>query len=447
MSAAQQLLNWDQQHFWHSFTQMAEYQPWVIQRGEGCKLIDVEGREFIDGVSSMWCNVHGHCHPVINQAIQDQLGQIAHCTSLGMGSANAVELAKRLVEVTPAGLNHVFYSSDGSSAIESSLKMAFQYWRQCEQPKPEKTKFVALGDAYHGDTLGGVSVGGVDQFTAMFAPLLFDVIRVPAPDLYRLPAKVSLDEACVYYLQQVEKVLAENHAEIAALVVEPLVQGAAGILVHPEGYLRGLRELTTKYNVLLIADEVAVGFGRTGTLFASEQEQVCPDLLCLGKGLTGGYLPMAATLTTGKIYESFLGDATSSRAFYHGHTYAGNALAAAAAMATLDLFEVENTLQNVADRADQLAVGLEKIAERPQVGHVRQKGLMVGIELVQDRESKTPFPATAKRGATVCQRILRSGVWLRPLGDVLVIMPPLSITEELINQILDAVEYGLAGTD
>ena len=446
MPSTQQLLNWDQQHYWHSFTQMADYQPWVIQRAEGCKLIDIHGREFIDGVSSMWCNVHGHCHPKINQAIRDQLEQISHCTSLGMGSANAVQLAHRLVEVTPEGLNHVFYSSDGSSAIESALKMAFQFWRQREQPQPKRTKFVALGDAYHGDTIGGVSVGGVDQFTSMFAPLLFDVIRVPAPDLYRLPEGVSEEDACGHYLKQVEQVLIEHGEEIAALVVEPLVQGAAGILVHPVGYLRGLRELTRKYNTLLIADEVAVGFGRTGTLFACEQEQVIPDLMCLGKGLTGGYLPMAATLTTDEIYESFLGDATSSRAFYHGHTYAGNALAAAAALATLDLFEEEKTLQNVKARSEQLSHGLQKLSEHPVVGHVRQKGLMAGIELVQERETKTAYAAHVKRGASVCRRMLDRGIWIRPLGDVLVVMPPLSISDELLKQILDGLEYGLVGS-
>lgn len=443
MPSPETLAAWDKAHYWHSFTQMAEYEPLVIERAEGCTLIDIHGRRLIDGVSSMWCNVHGHGHPRINQAIRDQLEKIAHCTSLGMGNSTTVELARRLVEIVPTGLDHVFFSSDGSSAVEAALKMAFQYWRQCSAPKSEKTKFVALGEAYHGDTIGSVSVGGVDRFTSMFAPLLFDVERVPAPDVTKLPEGVHADQACEYYLGLVEKLLAEKHAEIAAFVVEPLVQGAAGILIHPPGYLRGMRELTRKYDVLLIADEVAVGFGRTGTMFACEQEEVTPDLLCLGKGMTSGYLPMAATLVTDEVYGAFLGSADSYRAFLHGHTFAGNPLAAAAALATLDLFTEERTLSNVSGRATELAAGLERLSQHPHVGAIRQQGLMVGIDLVQDKERNMAYPAQQRRGAAVCRRAMEQGVWLRPLSDTIVIMPPLCISSNLLSTILYAVEYGI----
>jgi adenosylmethionine-8-amino-7-oxononanoate aminotransferase len=443
MPSPEQLTAWDQAHYWHSFTQMAEYEPLVIERAAGCLLVDIHGREFIDGASSMWCNVHGHSHPRINRAIGDQLEKIAHCTSLGMANSTTVELAKRLVEIVPPGLERVFFSSDGASAVEAAVKIAFQYWRQCEEPQPNKTRFVALGAAYHGDTIGSVSLGGVDRFTSMFAPLLFEVLRVPAPDGAKMHASVPPDRACDHYLGFVEELLAKQHEQIAALVVEPLVQGAAGILVHPPGYLRGLRELTRKYRVLLVADEVAVGFGRTGTMFACEQEKVTPDLLCLGKGLTGGYLPMAATLATDEVYSAFLGPADSFRAFLHGHTFAGNPLAAAAAIATLDLFKEERTLENVAARSVQLETALDRISHHPHVGHIRHKGLMVGIDLIQDKERNLPYPAPERRGAAACHNCMDRGVWLRPLGDTIVIVPPLSISSELLTHVLHAVEYGI----
>ena len=443
MPPSELLHAWDQAHYWHSFTQMADYEPLVIERAEGCHLIDVRGRRFIDGVSSMWCNVHGHRHPRIDQAIREQLDKIAHCTSLGMGNSTAVELARKLVEIAPPGLHHVFYSSDGASAVEAALKMAFQYWRQCERPQPAKTKFVALGEAYHGDTIGGVSLGGVDRFTSVFAPLLFEVLRVPAPDVDRLPARIPAADACEYFLGLLEEVLEARQAEIAAVVVEPLVQGAAGILTHPPGFLRGARALTRKYQTLLIADEVAVGFGRAGTMFACEQEAVVPDLLCLGKGLTGGYLPMAATMSTEDVYAAFLGPRESYRAFMHGHTFAGNPLAAAAALASLALFDEERTLENVAARSQQMEVELQRLAQHPHVGRIRQKGLMVGVELVQDKQTMRPFPTNERRGEGVCARAMERGVWLRPLGDTIVVMPPLAIPAELLTQTIRAVEYGI----
>jgi len=340
-------------------------------------------------------------------------------------------------------LRHVFFSGDGSSAVEVALKMAFQYWRQCPTPRPAKTKYVAFGEAYHGDTLGSVSVGGVAHFHDMFRPLLFDVLRLPMPDSYRLPSGVTRETAAAHYLQQLEAVLATHHAEIAALVIEPLMQCAAGMVQHPAGLLRGVRALTRKYDVLMIADEVAVGFGRTGKLFACEHEQVAPDFLCLGKGLTGGYLAMAATLTTDSIWQAFLGSFAQSKTFFHGHTYGGNPLAAAAAVATLDVFDEEQTLEHLAPKIARLAQHLERIAQLPQVGDVRQCGLMAGIELVRDRATREPFPSAERRGQRVCQFALTQGVWLRPLGNVVVIMPPLAISLDELDLICEVVHRGL----
>ncbi|MEX1223875.1 MAG: adenosylmethionine--8-amino-7-oxononanoate transaminase, partial [Pirellulales bacterium] len=341
-----QLAAWDRQHVWHAFTQMRDYQPLVFERGEGCTLIDINGNRYLDGCSSLWCNIHGHAHPKIDAAIRAQLDKVAHVTNLGASNPTTIELAKRLVEITPEGLNHVFFVSDGACAIEAAVKIAFQYWRQCERPRPEKSVFLTLGDAYHGDTIGSVSLGGVDRFNAVFGPLLFETIRAPMPDMYRLSLPtlsasaaegVIHESATKHYLAEVENILAAEQHRLAAMVIEPLVQGAAGMVMHPRGYLRGVRELTRKYNVLLIADEIAVGFGRTGTMFACEQEDVTPDLLCLGKGLTGGYLPVAATLASDEVYGAFLGDYEESKAFFHGHTYGGNPLGCAAGLATLDI--------------------------------------------------------------------------------------------------------------
>ena len=364
------LREWDRTVVWHAFTQMAEYEPFIIQRAEGCELIDIDGRRYIDAASSLWCNIHGHRHPMIDAAIREQLDKVAHVTNLGCSNPTTIRLAKRLVDLAPPGLNHVFFSDDGATSVEVAVKMALQYWsikgsgvftppfsqsaplteRLTKQRLPTplvKTCYVALGEAYHGDTIGCVSVGGIEQFHATFRPLLFETLRVPAPDTYRTPPGVAPEGLCQYHLQNLEAVLAEHHQKIAAVIVEPLVQGAAGMIMHPAGYLRGVRELTRKYDVLMIADEVAVGFGRTGRMFACEHEGVSPDLFCIAKGMSGGYLPVAATLATDEIWEAFLGSHAESKTFYHGHTYGGNPLGAAAAMATLDVFQQERTLETL----------------------------------------------------------------------------------------------------
>ena len=428
---------------WHAFTQMAGYEPLIIEEAEGCTLVDVEGNRYLDGTSSLWCNVHGHRHPRLDAAIRRQLERVAHVTNLGASNPTTIKLAKRLVDLAPPGLGHVFFSDDGATAVEVALKMAFQYWRQCPEPRPDKTCYVALGDAYHGDTLGGVSVGGVERFHAMFKPLLFETLRLPAPNPYRPPPGVGPDGVLDYHLDQLRNVLREHHQRIAAMVVEPLVQAAAGMIVHPPGYLRGVRELSRQYDVLLIADEVAVAFGRTGTMFACEHEGVSPDLLCLAKGLTGGYLAMAATLTTDRIWEAFLGDYADSKTFFHGHTYGGNPLAAAVALANLEVFDEEKTLDSLPPKIARLAEHLARIAALPHVGDCRQCGLMAGIELVRDRATGEPYPWPEKRGIRVCEHARGDGVLLRPLGNVIVIMPPLAITLDELDRICQAVERGI----
>ncbi|HEX6960724.1 MAG TPA: adenosylmethionine--8-amino-7-oxononanoate transaminase, partial [Lacipirellula sp.] len=414
------------------FTQMSEYDPLIIERAEGCWLVDVHGRRYLDGVSSLWCNLHGHRHPRIEAAIVEQLGKVAHATTLGMSHPPAIELARRLANLAPGDLNHVFYASDGACAVEAALKIAFQYWQQCREPQPKKQKYVAFSSAYHGDTLGSTAVGGIERFHALYKPLLFDVVRLPPPDRRRGDAEQLLAE--------VESVLAQRHEEIAALVIEPLVQGAAGMIMQPPGYLRGVRELTRKFNVLLIADEIVTGFGRTGRTFACEHENVTPDLLCLGKSLTAGYLPLAATIATPEIYDAFLGEYASGRTFHHGHTFGGNPLAAAAANASMDLFDEERLLDDAIPRkAEALSRALQPLAAHSNVGDIRQFGVLAGIELVANRDTGELFPAAERRGYHVCKRTTSQGVWLRPLGDVIVVMPPLAISDselELLARVL-----------
>ncbi|MBN2474610.1 MAG: adenosylmethionine--8-amino-7-oxononanoate transaminase [Pirellulales bacterium] len=441
--SADQLSSWDRTLVWHAFTQMAEHEPLIIERAEGCVLEDIDGNEYLDGISSLWCNVHGHRHPHIDAAIRRQLDRVAHVTSLGSSNPTTIELARRLVDLSPPGLKHVFFSDDGATAVEVAVKMAFQYWQQRDDPRPQKTRYVALGEAYHGDTLGSVSVGGVERFHAMFGPLLFETLRVPAPDPYRTPTGVAPENLLQHHLDVLRDVLAQHHERIAALVIEPLVQAAAGMIVHPPGYLRGVRRLTRQYDVLLIADEVAVGFGRTGRMFACEHEGVSPDFLCLAKGLTGGYLPMAATLTTDAVWQAFLGDYAESKSFFHGHTYGGNPLGAAAALANLDLFEQEQTLAHLPAKIARLREHLERMIQLPHVGHVRQRGLIAGIELVRDKATKEPFPWAEKRGIRVCDHARTEGVLLRPLGNVIVIMPPLVIAMDQLDRIAEAVAHGI----
>ncbi len=402
----------DRAHLWHPFTQQRGWEqeePLIIERAVGTNLVDTEGRRYIDGVSSLWCNVHGHGHPHIDAALRDQLKRVAHSTMLGLTHRPAIELAQRLVELAPAGLGRVFYSDSGSTATEIALKIAFQYWKQRGQERP---RFVALRMAYHGDTIGSVSVGGIDLFHSLYRPLLFDTLKAEPGDIASMAS-----------------LLARHEGEVAAVIMEPLVQGAAGMLVHPEGYLRAVRELCDRHGVLLILDEVATGFGRTGRMFACEHEGVAPDLLCLAKGISGGYLPLAATLAREEIYEGFLGEFEEFRTFFHGHTYTGNPLACAAALASLDVFEAERTLERLQPKIELLGRLLEQLAAHPAVSEVRRRGFMVGIEL-------DGFPLEARMGHRVTLEARRRGAIIRPLGDVVVLMPPLAIAEADLRRLV-----------
>jgi adenosylmethionine-8-amino-7-oxononanoate aminotransferase len=367
---------------------------------------------------------------------------VAHTTNLGLSNPTTVEFASRLVEVAPAGLEKVFFSGDGSSAIEAALKIAFQYWRQAERPEPDRTRFIAIGEAYHGDTLGAIGVGGVDRFTSLFAPLTFSAIRLPSPG-GPCPATGRPAPSLAESLAALERLLDEHQGTIAALVMEPIVQMAAGIYVHPPGFLRGVRELTARHGVLLILDEVATGFGRTGTLFACEQEQVAPDFLCLAKGLTAGYLPMAATLTTERIWDAFLGPHGDRRTFFHGHTYGGNPLAAAVGLASLDLFREERVLESLPPKIARLREHAERLGRLDHVGAVRQCGLVAGLELVADKATGRGYPWQEKRGTRACLTARSHGALLRQLGDVVVIMPPLCVTLEEIDALAAAAEAGI----
>ena len=442
-----QLRGWDRDHLWHPFTPLAAWEqadPLVIERGEGVYLFDTEGNRYLDGVASLWCNVHGHRHPALDAALHAQIDKVAHSTLLGVTHPPAIELARRLVEIAPEGLTRVFFSDDGATAVEIALKLAFQYWRQKADPEPNRNRFLALGGAYHGDTLGDVSVGGIERFHAMFAPLLFPVLRAPIPHCYRCPLGLVRPSCAMACLAEVDRLLEAHPGEVAAVIVEPIAQGSAGMIVHPEGYLAGLREITRKHDTLMIADEVAVGFGRTGTMFASEREGVKPDFLCLAKGLTGGYLPLAATLATEPIAAAFRGNAANPKTFFHGHTFAGNPLGAAVALANLAVFEDEQTIAGLEPKIAHLATRLRRIADLPHVGDVRRQGLLAGIELVSDKPSKTPFPFEWGVGAAVCRHARSLGVLLRPLGDVLVVMPPLAINLAELDELLDAIEASLA---
>ena len=394
-------------------------EPLLIESAEGSELIDSQGRRYLDGVSSLWCNVHGHRHPMIDQAVREQLERVAHSTMLGLSHTGAAELAARLVEITPPGLNRVFYSDSGSTAVEVALKMAFQYWQQRGGQHVRKTSFVCLDGAYHGDTIGSVSVGGMDLFHSAFAPLLFEAHRAPSGDF-----------------EAMARLLAMREEEIAAVVVEPLVQGAAGMVTHPPGYLRAVRRLCDRHGALLICDEVATGFGRTGTMFACEQEGVSPDLLCLAKGLTGGYMPLAATLATERIYEAFLGSPSEQRTFFHGHTYTGNPLACAAALASLEVFERERTLVRLQPKIRMLSEWLAQVEKMREVREVRQCGLMAAIDLGDnDPELRV--------GHRVVLEARRRGVIVRPLGDVIVLMPPLSISKEDLKRLVRSVAQSI----
>ncbi len=439
------LERWDKEYFWHPFTQMKVYREeenLIFERGEGVYLYDIKGRRFIDAISSLWCNVHGHNHPKLNKALIDQLQKVAHTTTLGSSNVPAILLAKRLVEIAPKGLTKVFYSEDGAEAVEIAIKLAYQYWRN----KGEKRKaFITLSEAYHGDTLGAVSLGGIDLFHGTYKDLLFESIKLPSPYLFCKEKYGRLCDECKQELLNMLEEILKSREDIVAVSLEAGIQGAAGMLPFPRGFLRGVRELTRKYNTLLIVDEVATGFGRTGTMFYCEQEEVSPDFMCLGKGITGGYLPLAATLTTEEVFNAFLGEFGELKHFYHGHTYTGNNLACAVALANLEVFEEEKTLEKLQPKIEHLRKRLEEFWELKHVGDVRQLGFMAGIELVKDKKTGEKFPYGERTGFKVAYKCRERGVFLRPLGDVMVLMMPLVISIEEMDHVLDTLKWAIEG--
>ncbi|MBI3770308.1 MAG: adenosylmethionine--8-amino-7-oxononanoate transaminase [Deltaproteobacteria bacterium] len=441
--AAEQTVRWDRAHLWHPFTQMQEWlaaEPLVIAAADGNYLIDAAGRRYLDGVSSLWCNVHGHRRPEIDAAIRAQLERVAHTTLLGLASPPSAELAARLVGIAPAGLTRVFYSDAGATAVEIALKLALQYWRLRGEDRP---RFVALVDGYHGDTLGAMSVGFSEPFHRFYTPLL-PVARVPAPYVLERTQGLDSEAALAGALTELEAVLARHRDTIAGVVLEPLVQGAAGMWPQPVAYLPAVRELTRRYDTLLVCDEVATGFGRTGRLFACDHSATAPDLLTVGKGLTGGYLPLAATLATEEIFRAFLGPYEEYTAFFHGHTFTGNALGCAAALASLELF-TPALLASLPQKAAALARALTRhVRPLPHVAEVRQCGLMIGVELMRTPARREPYAPVERVGHRTILAARRRGVVLRPLGDVLVLMPPLSIRPDEIETLVAVAAESIA---
>jgi adenosylmethionine-8-amino-7-oxononanoate aminotransferase len=442
----EKLKEWDKRYIWHPFTQMQEYsreEIVVIEEGEGVILKDIDGNEYIDGVSSLWTNVHGHRKKQLDEALKKQIDKIAHSTLLGISNVPAIRLAKRLVEITPSGLEKVFYSDNGATAVEIAIKMAFQYQKQAKDGNPKKEKFISLKNAYHGDTIGAVSVGGIELFHSIYEPLLFKTYKAEAPYCYRCAFKKEYPSCNMECVAALEELMYQHCQEVTAFIIEPLVQGAAGIIVQPPGYLKKVRELCTKYDILMIADEVAVGFGKTGKMFACEHEDVNPDIMALGKGITGGYMPLAATLTTEKIYKAFLGEYHELKTFYHGHTYTGNPLACSVAIANLDVFEKEKVIETIKPKIKHLEGLLKEFRDLEHVGDIRQCGFMVGIELVKNKDTKEPYPIADRIGYKVILEARKHGVIIRPLGDVIVLMPPLSITLDQLTKLCEVTYYSI----
>ncbi|RYJ64213.1 adenosylmethionine--8-amino-7-oxononanoate transaminase [Pseudomonas songnenensis] len=429
---------------WHPCTQMKDHEqlPLIpIRRGDGVWLEDFDGKRYLDAVSSWWVNVFGHANPRINQRIKDQVDQLEHVMLAGFSHQPVVELSERLVALTPAGLDRVFYTDNGSTGIEVALKMSFHYWRN--NGRGQKQRFVTLTNSYHGETVAAMSVGDVALFTDTYKPLLLDTFKVPSPDCYLRPEGVSWEDHSRRMFAHMEQTLAEHHQDIAAVIVEPLIQGAGGMRMYHPVYLQLLREACDRYEVHLIHDEIAVGFGRTGTMFACEQAGITPDFLCLSKALTGGYLPMAAVLTTDRMYQAFYDDYSTLRAFLHSHTYTGNPLACAAALATLDIFAEDNVIEANKALATRMASATAHLVDHPHVAEVRQTGMALAIEMVQDKASRTPYPWQERRGLKVYQHALERGALLRPLGSVVYFLPPYCITEEQIDFLATVASEGI----
>jgi adenosylmethionine---8-amino-7-oxononanoate aminotransferase len=428
----------DHRYLWHPFTQMQEWmdeEPCIISHGDGHYLIDVHGRKYLDGVSSLWCNVHGHRKKELDDAIRAQLDRIAHSTFLGLSHLPGIQLAEKLIQIAPRGLQRVFYSDSGATAVEIALKMAIQYWQL--RGDTQRTEIAALAESYHGDTVGSMSMGYSETFHRFHKSLLFPVLRLTPPHVFRYYKRMTEQEALNAAIADAEAKLSEHKGTLAALVMEPLVQGAAGMWTQPTGYVKALDEICRRAGALFILDEVATGFGRTGKMFACEQAQATPDILCLAKGITGGYLPLAATLASEEIFSAFLGEYKDFKSFFHGHTYTGNPLACAAALASLALFDRENIIERLQPKISGVATRLEEFWALAHVGDVRQRGFMIGIELVKDKVKREGYPPEKRIGHKVIHEARKRGVMIRPLGDVIILMPPLTITDDELGTLLD----------
>jgi adenosylmethionine-8-amino-7-oxononanoate aminotransferase len=429
----------DHRYLWHPFTQMQEWmgeEPCIISHGTGNYLVDVQGRQYLDGVSSLWCNVHGHRKKELDDAIRAQLDRIAHSTFLGLSHVPGIRLAQELIQIAPKGLQRVFYSDSGATAVEIALKMAIQYWQLRGERK--RTEIATLAESYHGDTVGSMSMGYSETFHRFHKSLLFPVLRLTPPHVFRYYKRMTEREALKAAIGEAEEKLSEHKDSLAALVMEPLMQGAAGMWSQPAGYLQALGEICRRSGILFVLDEVATGFGRTGKMFACEHAEITPDILCLAKGITGGYLPLAATLTNEEIFSAFLGEYKEFKSFFHGHTYTGNPLGCAAALASLELFDRENIIERIQPKISSIARRLsEDFLLLPHVSDIRQWGLMVGIELVEGKEKRKSYPPEKRIGHKVIHEARQRGVMIRPLGDIVILMPPLSIAEDELRTLLD----------
>ncbi|MGH7872093.1 MAG: adenosylmethionine--8-amino-7-oxononanoate transaminase [Candidatus Binatia bacterium] len=439
MTTYDKLKQLDHTYLWHPFTQMQEWmgeEPCIISGGDGNYLVDVHGRKYLDGVSSLWCNVHGHRKKELDDAIRDQLEKIAHSTFLGLSHVPGIQLAQKLIEIAPRGLKRVFYSDSGATAVEIALKMAVQYWQL--KGEPQRTQIVSLAESYHGDTVGSMSLGYSETFHRFHRSLLFPVLRITPPHVFRYYQGMNEAAALDAAVQEAEQKLSENEDTLAALVMEPLMQGAAGMWNQPVGYVQALSDICRRNGILFVLDEVATGFGRTGKMFACEHAGVTPDILCLAKGITGGYLPLAATLTTEEIFSAFLGEYNEYKTFFHGHTYTGNPLGCAVAIASLDLFKQEGLLEKMPPRIDYLKNRLrEDFLPLAHVSDARQWGYMIGIELVQDKARRKNYASDQRIGHKVILEARKQSVMIRPLGDIIILMPPLGIGDGELATLLD----------
>ena len=430
----------DHTYLWHPFTQMQDWlsdEPCIISRTDGNCLIDIHGRKYLDGVSSLWCNVHGHRKRELDDAIRAQLERISHSTFLGLSHVPGIQLAEKLVAIAPKGLRRVFYSDSGATAVEIALKMAVQYWQL--KGEDQRTQIASLAESYHGDTVGSMSMGYSETFHRFHKSLLFPVLRITPPHVFRYYQQMSEGDALTAAVKEADEKLAAAQNNLAALIVEPLMQGAAGMWAQPVEYVQALHNLCRRYGILFVLDEVATAFGRTGKMFACEHAGVAPDLFCLAKGITGGYLPLAATLATEEIFAAFLGEYQEFKAFFHGHTYTGNPLGCAVAIANLEVFEHENTIERLQPRIGELTSRLEEFSRLSHVSDVRQWGYMVGIELVEDKEKRKSYLSEKRIGHKIILEARKRNVMIRPLGDVIVLMPPLSINDDELTSLIDIV--------